>query len=577
VEHGSWLKDLVVFLAAAGLVVPLFHRARISAVLGFLLVGVAVGPYGFGRLVDDFPFVRYLTIEDRSRVEPFGELGVIFLLFLLGLELSVARLWELRRPVFGMGGAQFVLSAAAIAGIAGIAGAGTPTAVVLGLCLAMSSTAVVMQLLEESGRSALPEGRIALSVLLLQDLMVPLVLLGTGLLGRGVGGLASLGAALLQALAAVVGIGLIGYFVARPIFHFGARTGGREFILAVTLLIVIGLSAATAQAGLSTALGAFLAGLLLAETQYRHELEADLSPIKGLLLGVFFISVGMTVDLAAALQNIVPILLAVLLLMAVKALILFLVCRLFGVAAASALEIGVLLAQASEFAFVVIALARSNGTVAPQIAELATVTVGISMMLTPLAAAFGRRIAERLRERAARGQMPETPGEYREHVIIGGFGRVGQTIAATLKAENVAFVALDTDAELVAEHRKAGEPVYYGDAGRIRILERAGGEHARAFVVTVDAPRAAERMVVAARQIRPDAPTLARAREPAHAARLLAAGAVDVIPEATEASLQLAARLLEALGLPDEAVRQRTEKLRDQALAQLRRDSGTSR
>jgi len=571
-EHGPWLKDFVVFLAAAGLVAPLFHRARIGAVLGFLLVGLVVGPYGLGRLVGDYPWIRYLTIEDRARVEPFAELGIVFLLFLLGLELSIRRLWQLRRFVLGIGGTQFVLCALLISIMVAASGAGATTSIVLGLCLAMSSTAIVMQLLEEQGRTATPVGRIALSVLLLQDLMVPLVLFGTELLGReGSRIAASLGAALLQAAVAVIGIGAAGYYLARPLFRFAARTGSREFILAITLLIVIGMAAATGYFGLSTALGAFLAGLLLAETEYRHEVEIDLAPVKGLLLGLFFITVGMSVDLPAAWERIGFIVVAVSVLLLLKAGVLYFACRLFGVPMGAAAEPAILLAQAGEFAFVVIALGNSTGVIPPELAQAATVTVGISMMVTPLCARAARWLGERLQGLDHEWRVPaEDTVEIAGHVVIGGYGRVGQTIAKLLEAENIPFLALDTDGELVTELRKSGHKVYFGDASRREFLERAGAARAQAFVVTVNHARAAERMVAAARKMRPDAPTLARAINPDHAIRLLKLGAVGVIPEAVEASLQLAARLLEALGLPDDAVEHRIEQTRDQELGRLR-------
>ena len=360
-DHGPWLKDVLVFLAAAGLVVPLFHRARIGAVLGFLCVGIAVGPYGFGRLAEDVPWIRYLTIEDRDRVEPFAELGVLFLLFLIGLELSLARLWSLRRYVAGIGGLQFALSALAIgAGLAvlGVPGSG---AIVLGLCLAMSSTAIVMQLLEEQGRSTTPVGRVALAVLLFQDLMVAPVLFGVQFLARDEQHVAvSLAGALLQAVLAVVAILAAGRYVLQPIFRFAAQTGSRDLIMAITLFMVVGVAAATGVAGLSTALGAFLAGLLLSETEYRHQIEIDIAPFKGLLIGLFFITVGMTIDIDAVWAHIGLVLAAVVALLAVKSLILLVASRAFGVSLAVAAEVAILLAQGGEFAFVVIS-SRSLG------------------------------------------------------------------------------------------------------------------------------------------------------------------------------------------------------------------------
>jgi len=361
-DHGAWLKDVLVFLAAAGLVVPLFHRARIGAVLGFLCVGIAVGPYGFGQLAADFPWLRYLTIEDRGRAEPFAELGVLFLLFLIGLELSLARLWSLRRYVAGIGALQFAFSALAVGAALVAMGVSTGSAVVLGLCLAMSSTAIVMQLLEEQGRSATPVGRVALAVLLFQDLMVAPVLFGVEILSRGGPNLMlALAGALLQAAVVVVVIIGAGRYLLQPVFRSVARTGSRELIMAITLFIVLAVGVATGLAGLSTALGAFLAGLLLSETEYRHQVEIDLAPFKGLLIGLFFITVGMAIDIRVIWSHIGLVLVAVAALLAAKTVILFAASRALGVSIAVAAEVAILLAQGGEFAFVVIGLGRVGG------------------------------------------------------------------------------------------------------------------------------------------------------------------------------------------------------------------------
>ena len=488
-EHGAWLKDALVFLAAAGLVVPLFHRARIGAVLGFLVVGIAVGPYGFGQLAQDFPWLRYLTIEDRARVEPFAELGVLFLLFLVGLELSVARLWSLRRYVAGIGSLQFVMSALVIGAGLAVLGASGSSAIVLGLCLAMSSTAIVMQLLEEQGRSATPVGRIALSVLLFQDLMVAPVLFGVGILARDGEYVAlSLAGALLQAAVLVLAIIAAGRYLLQPLFRIAAQTGSRDLIMAITLFVVVGVDAATGAAGLSSALGAFLAGLLLSETEYRHHVEIDLVPFKGLLLGLFFITVGMTVDLRMVWMEIDVVLVAVAGLLAVKSVILFVACRTFRVSAAVAAEVAILLAQGGEFAFIVIALGRMSGLLAGDTAQLATAVVGLSMMATPLCAVAARRLGRRVQHvEHARHTPGDDLEELQDHVVIGGYGRVGQTIGRLLDAENVPFAALDTDAELVNECRKRGHRCYFGDAARPELLARVGAAQARAFVVTVNA------------------------------------------------------------------------------------------
>jgi len=572
-----WLKDILVFLVGAGLIVPLFHRARIGAVLSFLLFGIAVGPYGLGQWVETHPWLRYLTIEHRDRVEPFAELGIWFLLFLIGVELSVARLWSLRRFVIGVGGVAFVLSAAAIAAALALVGQGAAAAIVLGLGLAMSSTAVVMQLLEEQGRSATTLGQLAFSVLLFQDLMVAPLLFGVPMLGTGGPGVA-LGLALAQAAVAVAVLAVVGRFVLRPVFHVAARTGSRELIMAITLLIVLAVASATGYVGLSAALGAFLAGLLLSETEYRHQVEIDIAPFKGLLIGLFFISVGMSIDLRVIWGQIGVILAGVLALLVIKAMILFAASRLFAVSAAVAAEVAILLAQGSEFTFVVIGLGRQAGTLSAQAAQIATAVVGISMVATPLWARCGRWLGRRLQHIEHGAHMPAAGArELTDHVVIGGYGRVGQAIARMLSAENMPFIALDGNAELVREHRQRGAPVYFGDASRGEFLDRAGAAHARAFVVTVNSARAAERMVAAARKRRPDAAVFARAIDAVHAAHLLKLGAVAVVPEAVEASLQLGGRLLEQLGLPDEAVAQRIAEMRRQELSRLGDGGGESK
>jgi monovalent cation:H+ antiporter-2, CPA2 family len=568
--HGAWLKDFIVFLVAAGLIVPLFHRARIGAVLGFLLIGLFVGPFGLGRFAADHPWIEYVTIADRERVALFAELGIMFLLFMVGLELSPARLWSMRRLLLGVGGTQFVLSAVLIGCAVALTGVGPAPAIVLGLCLAMSSTAIVMQLLEEQGRTTTPVGRLAIAVLMFQDVMVAPVLVATEMLGReGQSIVAGLGGALLQAAVALVVLGGAGTLLLRPLFNIAGRTGSRELMIAMTLLIVVTMAAVTGQFGLSAGLGAFLAGVLLSDTEYRHHIEVDIAPVKGLLLGMFFISVGMTIDVWAAAAAIGPILIGVAGLFLLKAAALFAACRLFAVARPVAAEAAVLLGQGGEFAFVAIAIAGQNGVLPPPLAQFATVVVGLGMMLTPFAALLARRLGQRVERKQAAGDVPSPQeAELADHVVIGGFGRVGQIIGRLLDAEHVPFVAVDVDAKLVAEQRKLGRNVYFGDAGRPELLDRIGAGRACAFVATVNDPRAAEHMLRAARD-RSDAPLFARAKDVDHALRLLKLGPVHVIPEALEASLQLGARVLEAIGLPDEAVAQRLESARAEELGRL--------
>ena len=573
--HADGLKGLIIFLVVAGVIVPLFHRARIGTVLGFLIAGVALGPHGLGRLAADHPWIAYVTFDDPEKGALLAEAGIIVLLFLLGLELSLQRLWQLRRYVLGVGLAQVLLATIAIGVTVRLTTAAPPAGIILGLCLALSSTAIVMQLLIEQHRVANPTGRIALSVLLFQDLMVVPILFVVGILGSAEKGEQPVGiVALAQpfalALFAVVAIMLLGRFVVRPLLRSAVRTGSRDLIMAIALLILVVFSLATGLTGLSVALGAFLAGMLLSDSEARHHIEVDLEPFKGLLLGIFFITVGTNLNVVEVASDAGWILLALVALMGGKAAILFGVARAFGVPRATAVEVALLLAQAGEFAFVVIGVAQGHALLPPRLAAAAIAVVSLSMLLTPLLALAARWLSARL-EAADHGRHAPGPelGELDNHVVIGGLGRVGQLVAQALDAENVPYIGLDTNGELVNKARLEKRKVYFGDSGRPELLEKVGGRRARAFVVTVNNRLAAERMVAAARQIKPKALVFARAADPAHAARLRALGAVGVIPETVEASLQLAARLLEGLDLPEEAVSQRIADMRASEMARL--------
>lgn len=573
--HAENLKGLIVFLIVAGVIVPLFHRAKIGTVLGFLIAGVVLGPHGLGRLQAEHPWIYYITFDDPKRGEALAEFGIIILLFLLGLELSLQRFWQLRRYVLGIGFAQVVFTTLAIGLTVRFAGGVPPSGIILGLCLALSSTAIVMQILTEQHRVANPIGRIALSVLLFQDLMVVPILFIVGMLSRGpearVTGIVDLITPFAGALASVIAIMLVGRFLLGPLLRLVVKTGSRDLIMALALLILVGASVATGLAGLSVALGAFLAGLLLSDNEARHHIEVDLEPFKGLLLGIFFVSVGSNLDLFVIAADIGWIVLAVIVLMGGKTLILYAIARAFGVVRTTAAEVALLLAQAGEFAFVVLSVAQQHSLLPPRLAAGAVAVVSISMLLTPLAATLGRRVAARLTSSEHDGLRPgEAVGEFEGHVVIGGLGRVGLLVAQTLEAENVPYVALDIDGDLVSHLHGGPSHVYYGDAARPELLERVGGRHARAFVVTVNNARAAERMVKAAKAIQPDALVFARAVDPKHAARLVELGAVSVVPETVEASLQLAGRLLEGLDVPEETVNERLATMRAAEMARMK-------
>jgi CPA2 family monovalent cation:H+ antiporter-2 len=369
---------------------------------------------------------------------------------------------------------------------------------------------------------------------------------------------------------------LLGRFVIGPLLRSAVRTGSRDLIMAITLLILVAFALATGLAGLSVALGAFLAGLLISDSEARHQIEVDLEPFKGLLLGIFFITVGTNINPAVIVSDAGWIAGALVAMIAGKALILYAVARAFGVARAVAAEVALLLAQAGEFAFVVIGVAQAGNLLGERLAAGAVAVVGLSMMATPLIALAGRKLGIHLggAEHLKHGPGPEAAG-LDNHVIIGGFGRVGHLIAQTLDAEGVPYVALDTHGAMVGRERRGGQTVFFGDAGRTELLERVGARQARAFVVTVNNARAAERMVAAARSIRPDALVFARAIDASHAMRLSGLGAVAVVPETVEASLQLAARVLEGLDLPESAVSERISEMRSAELGRITKGGDT--
>lgn len=575
----AFLKDAFVYLVAAGILVPLFHRARIGAVVGFIAAGALIGPHGLGRLADTLPFVRFITISSPERTAPFGELGVVFLLFLLGLEFSAPRLWKLKREVFGVGALQVLFCGVPLAlglalSLGLVAGPGPEVALVLGFALALSSTALVSQLLIDQHRSLAPLGQLVIAVLLFQDLMVVPILLAAELLSGPTTDVLTLAAmALAKATGAVALILVAGRFVLAPLVAAAASTRSRELIMAITLVVVVGSAAVTHAAGLSSALGAFLAGMALSETAYRHQIEVDLEPFKGLLVGVFFVTVGMSLDFAAVLPRALWVVAGVAGLIAVKAACTYGAARLLRVSPPAAAEAALLLSQTGEFAFVVLGLLAAKGVLGAQDAATLVAVVSLSLAATPvlarIAARLGRTLDARLHDALAPVASTATG-----HVIIAGYGRVGRTIADALDEEGVPYVAVDADPRRVAEARTAGRPVFFGDAGRAEILDRLGAERALAFVATLDAPNAAERMVGAVRQHWPDTAVIARAKDAEHARRLAALGVAGVIPEAAEASLQLMAQLLSALGLADEAVAARTEQTRARIRDDIDRRTG---
>jgi CPA2 family monovalent cation:H+ antiporter-2 len=563
--HIPHLREILIFLAAAGLAVPLLQR-RISPVLGYLLLGALIGPFGLGLFADQLSVLRYVVITEIEGVRALAELGVVFLLFTIGLELSFARLWTMRRLVFGLGTMQVLLTASSIALLAFAWGNPPGAAVVLGSCLALSSTAIVTQLLIEARRLGTPVGRAAFSVLLMQDLAVVPILVLVGVIGTAAAGsLASgLGLAFAEAALAVGLIYAAGRLLLKPLLGVAARTGSREAFIAIILLVAIGTSAITGYAGLSMALGAFLAGLMIAETEFRHQVQVDIEPFKGLMLGLFFMSVGMGIDPRVLADDPFLIVASVAGLLVLKSVINVVLCLAWGLPRHHAIEVGLLLSQAGEFAFIVVGLAMTVGLLLPETGQFMLIVAGLTMLLTPLISQFARRIALKLEHQHAAERFAEEPSpELEGHVVIAGFGRVGQTVAAVLDAEQIPYLAIDLDPAVVASLPTTSMPVRFGDGSRTEVLRSVGLDRAAALVIAIDSDGdAMEHLAECARTAAPHVPIYARARDSAHAERLLRAGATFAIPETVEGSLQLAGRVLGGYGTEEEVVQRRLQLAR---------------
>jgi CPA2 family monovalent cation:H+ antiporter-2 len=571
-----YLREVLLFLALAGILVPLLQRLRISQVPGFLTVGLLVGPFGLGLWVAELPWLQSFTLMRPEDIAPLADLGVLFLMFMIGLELSTERLWALRRWVFGAGTAQVCLSTVAIGGLAWYFGNPLEAAIVLGLVLSLSSTAAVMQLLDERRTLGSPLGQASFSILMLQDLaVVPIfILLGVLAQGQGDSVLSLIGMALAKSVAAIVVIYLLGRRVLRPVFRAFAKQGRPDVFMALTLLSSLGIAGLTAAAGLSMALGAFLAGLLLAETEFRHEVEVTIEPFKGLLMGLFFMSVGMQIDTRELMRAPVLIPLSVLGLFVVKGAVLAPILRLGGFGWARALQGGLLLGQGGEFAFIVIGYAVAGRLLDGATGQFMMLVVGLSLFATPLAAAAGRAIGERWQRRDAPGERAaDSPPPMRGHVIIAGFGRVGRLVARILAGQGVPYVALDHDARVVARARNAGFPVYFGNAARIELLGKVHAEQAIAIVLTMDHPASALHAVRGIRGRHPLMPLFARSRDEKHAAALKEAGATLVIPETLETGLQLSTFVLRTLGVAESATMRIAERERERHIAAMTPDA----
>jgi CPA2 family monovalent cation:H+ antiporter-2 len=546
----EWREALIV-LGSAAIVVPVFHRLRLNPILAFILVGIGIGPFGLGALTAWFPPLAAITATDADAIGPAAELGVVMLMFMIGLDLPFERLMAMRRLVFGLGTLQLAASAAGLAGIALAEGQPASSAVVIGMALAMSSTAIAMQVLRAAGETGSPAGRVVLAVLLFQDLAVVPVLLAISVLGHGPGGGGAwvFARAAGQAVGAIAGVLGVGWLALRPLFRGVARTASPDLFMAACLLVIIATGLATAAAGLDMAVGALIAGLLLAETEFRRQIEVTIEPFKGLLLGVFLISVGVGLDLRHIAANPLRVLGGAAGLVLLKGTVVTLLGRVSGLRWAPALLAGLLTGPGGEFGFVVIALAGALGLIAPAAASYAVILAALTMTAIPGLFSLGRALVRRFAQPGEAAAEP-VPDDANPRVIVAGFGRVGETVAAMLEAHGVRYVAIDSDADRVAALRARGRPVYWGDITRIELLRSLHLERVRALVVTIDDRRAAAEVVRAARAERDDLLIVARAHDGRHAAHLYGVGATDAVPETIEASLQLSEAVLVDLGVP---------------------------
>ena len=565
-DGGGEYRDLVVFLAAAGVVVPLFNRLKISPVLGFLAAGVLLGPDGLARLSDTLPWLSWLTISDAAQIRSLSELGVAFLMFMIGLELSWERLKAMRRLVFGLGLTQVAVCTVALGAVFVAMGQPLVSAAVLGMGLALSSTAVVMPVMAERGRLSTVSGRATFAILLAQDLAVAPILITVTVLaalaqgGNGGGDFdpATLGPALLTLIPAAVGLFLLvllGRLVLRPMFRSVAKAKakgqGQEMFIAASLLVVVGSGLAAQAAGLSMSLGALIAGLLLAETEFRREVEVSIEPFKGLLLGVFFVGVGIGLDVDAVAADPVAVFGLAAVMTLLKAGLIYGAARAWKLGNRTAIETALVLGPAGEFAFVILGAGLVEGIASPAFTQQVLLAATISIFSIPLMAAIASRLV-----RQVEATRPDLPAEALEplpeqgQVLIVGFGRVGRLVGEILLSHDQRFLAIDADATTVGKGRAEGANVFYGDAARPDMLALCGIETARAVVVTMDAPARVDEVVQAVRALRPDLVLIARARDDKHAVRLYRLGVTDAVPETTEASLQLAENTLIDLGVP---------------------------
>ena len=533
---------MAILLAALALAAPLSRWLGIAPVLGYLVAGVLLGPFGVGALFSE---------RDAEQVLHFAEFGIVLLLFLIGLELRPKRLWAMRQAIFGLGAAQVALTSVALSFIALVFfGTRWQPSLFAGAALALSSTAFALQVMEENGELSTRHGRLGFSVLLFQDLAaIPLIALTPYFAVSAAAAAPKIDyLAFARGLGTIVVVVVVGRYLLDVLLRLVALSRVKEAMTAAALLTVVGVTLIMEDAGLSASLGAFIAGALLAESSYRHELEADIAPFEGLLLGIFFTAIGMSLNLGLLVSEPQIIVTLTILLIAIKALVLFLLGRLQGLASGPSRRLALALSQGGEFAFVLLSVGRAAGVLGSRPSEILAVVVTLSMALTPLLLMLDRVLSRRaMTSLGAFDELPQADG----HVVIAGFGRFGQITARVLRAKGVPFTALDISAEQVEFVKRFGSKAFFGDASRPEVLEAAQIDKARAFVLAIDDVEAAMRAAEIVKSHYPHVPIYARARDRAHAHRLLDLGVAALRRETFLASLDLTRELLKGLGYSD--------------------------
>jgi CPA2 family monovalent cation:H+ antiporter-2 len=507
-----------VFLGLAALIIPILRFLKIPIALGYLLVGIALGPFALGTLTEQYPLLSIISLKDSTHVKILAELGIVLLLFVIGLELTPRRLWQMRDLVFGLGGAQVLLSGLVIGGIALLWGNALPVSVLLGLGLALSSTALVIQWLHEEKLFVTHMGRTSFSILLFQDLsVVPILLLLTIMSTEIDDNLAQyVSFSLLKMVGTAAAIYFVGRLILKPLFIFANRHGGSEVFMALSLLVIITSASIAAFAGLSMALGAFIAGVLLADTQYRHEIASLITPFKSMLLGIFFVSFGMGINLSYLIEKPFWLIASVFGLMAIKAALIFILCKLWKQTTAVAAESAILLAQAGEFGLLVVGSALGVGLMADDVGQFMLIMIGITMMLTPLMAPMARQVGRMVEKRQRTNNISvnyDALEGISNHVVIFGYGRMGQTVANMLCEEGVEILAFDNNVDHVQSGHTNGVPVYFGDASRKYTLSAANLSKAVCVVITIDNLGATHRIIDYIRETDPKLPIVVRAQK----------------------------------------------------------------